>query len=90
MEVLHEASPYPGPRDLDDPHHLVVCGMGSRSSGTLQKGTRGLTHLLVTVDVDVLYAASQAHETVNAALHREYSPGIVFIFSLGRKYLFHV
>jgi hypothetical protein len=80
MEVLHEASPYPGPRDLDDPHHLVVCGMGSRSSGTLQKGTRGLTHLLVTVDVDVSYAA----------LHREYSPGIVFIFSLGRKYLFHV
>jgi superfamily II RNA helicase len=30
--------------------------------------------------VDVSYAALQAHEIVNVALHREYSPGIVFIF----------
>jgi hypothetical protein len=40
--------------------------------------------------VDVLYAAPQAHEIVNVALHREYFLGIVFIFSQGRKDLHHV
>jgi hypothetical protein len=42
------------------------------------------------VTVDISYAALQAHRIVNVALHREYSPGIVFIFSLGRKDLYHV
>jgi hypothetical protein len=32
------------------------------------------------VGIDVSYAAPQAHEIINVALHREYSPGIVFIF----------
>jgi hypothetical protein len=40
--------------------------------------------------VDVSYAARQAHRIVNVALHREYSLGIVFIFSQGRKNLYHV
>jgi hypothetical protein len=40
--------------------------------------------------VDVLYIAPQAHGIVNVALHREYSPGIVFIFSQGGKYIYHV
>jgi hypothetical protein len=40
--------------------------------------------------VDVSYAASQEHGVVNVALHLKYSPGIVFIFSQGRKYLYHV
>jgi hypothetical protein len=40
--------------------------------------------------VDVPYAAPQEHEIVILALHQEYSPGIVFIFSQGRKYLYHV
>jgi hypothetical protein len=40
--------------------------------------------------VDISYVAPQAHGIVNVALHREYSPGIVFIFSQGRKYLYHV
>jgi hypothetical protein len=40
--------------------------------------------------VDVSDAAPKAHGIVNVALHREYSPGIVFIFSHGRKYLYHV
>jgi superfamily II RNA helicase len=40
--------------------------------------------------VDVSYAAPQAHEIVNVALQQEYSPDIVFIFSQGRKYLYHV
>jgi hypothetical protein len=31
--------------------------------------------------VDVSFAAPQAHGIVNVAFHREYSPGIVFIFS---------
>jgi hypothetical protein len=40
--------------------------------------------------VDVSYAAPQAHEIVIVALHREYSPGIVFIVFQGRKDLYHV
>jgi hypothetical protein len=40
--------------------------------------------------VDVSYAALQAHEIVNVALHQEYSPGFVFIFSQWRKDLYHV
>jgi hypothetical protein len=40
--------------------------------------------------VDVSYAAPKEHEIVNVAVHREYSPGIVFIFSQGRKDLYHV
>jgi hypothetical protein len=40
--------------------------------------------------VDVSYVAPQAHGIVNATLHPEYSPGIVFIFSQGRKDLYHV
>jgi hypothetical protein len=35
--------------------------------------------------VDVLNAAPQAHKIVNVAFHWEYSPGIIFIFSHGRK-----
>jgi hypothetical protein len=35
--------------------------------------------------VDVSYVALQAHGIVNVALHQEYSPGIVFIFSQGRR-----
>jgi predicted nicotinamide N-methyase len=35
--------------------------------------------------VDVLYADPQAHEIVNVALHWEYSPDIVFVFSQLRK-----
>jgi hypothetical protein len=31
--------------------------------------------------VDVSYAALQVYKIVNVALHWEYSPGIVFIFS---------
>jgi hypothetical protein len=40
--------------------------------------------------VDVSNATPQVHEIVNVALHREYSPGIVFIFSQWRKDLYHV
>jgi hypothetical protein len=40
--------------------------------------------------VDVSYAAPQALKIVNVALHPEYSPGITFIFSQGRKDLHHV
>jgi hypothetical protein len=40
--------------------------------------------------VDISFAALQAHGIVNVALHREYSPCIVFIFSHGRKYLYYV
>jgi hypothetical protein len=40
--------------------------------------------------VDVSYAALQAHRIVNVALHWEYSPDIIFIFSHGRKDIYHV
>jgi hypothetical protein len=40
--------------------------------------------------VDVSYAAPQAHRIMNVALHREYYPDIRFIFSQGRKDLYHV
>jgi hypothetical protein len=43
-----------------------------------------------STSVDVSYAALQAHEIVNVALQREYSLGIVFIFSHGRKDLYDV
>jgi hypothetical protein len=35
--------------------------------------------------VDVSYAAPQAHRIANVALHREYSQGIIFIFSEGGR-----
>jgi hypothetical protein len=40
--------------------------------------------------VNVSYAAPQAHRIVNVALHREYSSGVIFIFSQWRKYLYFV
>jgi hypothetical protein len=40
--------------------------------------------------IDISYAAPQAHGIINVAHHREYPLGIVFIFSQGRKYLYHV
>jgi hypothetical protein len=40
--------------------------------------------------IDVSYAAPQAHKIVNITLHYEYYLGIVFIFSQGRKDLYHV
>jgi hypothetical protein len=39
---------------------------------------------------DILYAAPQAHSIINVALHWDYSPGIVFLFSQGKKDLYHV
>jgi hypothetical protein len=35
--------------------------------------------------VDVYYVALQAHRIINVALHQEYSLGIIFIFSQGRR-----
>jgi hypothetical protein len=40
--------------------------------------------------VDISYAALQVHGIVIVALHQEYSLDIVFIFSQGRKDLYHV
>jgi hypothetical protein len=40
--------------------------------------------------VDISYEAPQAQGIVNVALYREYSSGIEFIFSHGKKYLYHV
>jgi hypothetical protein len=45
---------------------------------------------ITQMHIDVSYAAPQSHVIVNVALHREYSRGIVFIFSQGRKDLYHV
>jgi hypothetical protein len=40
--------------------------------------------------VDVSYTAPQLHGIVNVAIHREYSPSIIFTFSQGRKDLYRV
>jgi hypothetical protein len=40
--------------------------------------------------IDVSYTSPQVHEIVNVTLHWEYSSGIIFIFSHGRKDLYHV
>jgi hypothetical protein len=40
--------------------------------------------------VDVSYAAPDAHGIGNVALHLNYSLGIIFIFSQGRKDLYLV
>jgi hypothetical protein len=40
--------------------------------------------------INVSYAAPQVHGIVNITLHQEYSLGIRFIFSEGRKDLYHV
>jgi hypothetical protein len=39
---------------------------------------------------DVSYADPQAHEIINVALHWEYSPCIIFVFSQGTKDFYHV
>jgi hypothetical protein len=35
--------------------------------------------MMPEMHVDISYAAPQAHEIVNVALHREYSPDILFV-----------
>jgi hypothetical protein len=40
----------PGPSSPDDSHYVALCYVGSRPSRTFTKGTRGYTHLLITVD----------------------------------------
>jgi hypothetical protein len=49
----------------------------------------GNTYFIETLEgcVDVSYAVPQVHGIVNVAHHREYSSGIIFIFSQGRKNL---
>jgi hypothetical protein len=60
-------------------------------AGLGQEGDESNRDLVLPVpSVDVLYAAPQAQGILNLALHQEYSPGIVFIFSQGRKHLYHV
>jgi hypothetical protein len=44
-----------------------------------KKNLLGLIKTLINVDVS--YTTLQAHGIVNVALDREYTPGIVFIFS---------
>jgi hypothetical protein len=39
---------------------------------------------------DVSYAAPQAPEIIDVALHWKYSLGIIFIFSQGKKDLYHI
>jgi hypothetical protein len=46
--------------------------------------------MALEIFVDVSYAALQTHGIVNVALHQEHSVGILFIFSQGRKDLYHV
>jgi hypothetical protein len=54
-----------------------------------EEGTSS-SSIYVLPGVDVSYAALQVYGIIKVALHQEYSLGIVFIFSHGRKDLFHV
>jgi hypothetical protein len=47
-----------------------------------ENATLLLKNIIYLMCVDVSYTAPQANEIINVALHREYSSGIVFIFSL--------
>jgi hypothetical protein len=42
VSILHLANPPAGASTPDDPHHLVVCGLGAQSSRGPQESTRGL------------------------------------------------
>jgi hypothetical protein len=55
----------------------------------LKQGGRSM-HEYTKAFIDVSYAALQAYGIVNVALHQEYSPGVIFILSQGRKYLYYV
>jgi hypothetical protein len=72
---------------------LIICVPRNHVyTHTIQKivSYKRLRQTLSEAYVDVSYAAPQAHRIVNAALHQEYSLGIVFLFSQGRKDLYHV
>jgi hypothetical protein len=56
----------------------------------LQIGSNGTSGCTLLVAIDISYVALQADGIVNVALHRQYSPGIIFIFSQGRKDRYHV
>jgi hypothetical protein len=62
-----------------------ICNTNDHSSNNTRNPPS--LEVLLVMHVDVSYVAQQAHEIVNVALHREYSPGIIFIFSQGRKNL---
>jgi hypothetical protein len=57
---------------------------------TINMLARRVKNIRIRFAVDVSYAVPQAHGIVNVALYWEYSPGIVFLFSQWRKYLYHV
>jgi hypothetical protein len=67
----------------------VVVVVVSTAAGVAGWGTYVEGFAVLPV-VDVSYAAPKAHGIVTVALHREYSLGIVFIFSQGVKDLYHV
>jgi hypothetical protein len=62
---------------------LLLESSQTRVSQSSLKTSRGVV-------IDVSYVAPQAHGIINVALHMEYSLGTVFIFSQGRKDLYHV
>jgi hypothetical protein len=49
-----------------------------------------MSKTLIRHTINISYATPQAHRIVNVALHWKYSLGIVFIFSQGRKDVYHV
>jgi hypothetical protein len=78
---------------LDHLCAIFIALRDARLFGNIEKSTFGtdrVSFLGYVVTIDVTYVALQAHKIVNVALHWEYSLGIVFIFSQGRKDLYHV
>jgi hypothetical protein len=68
--------------------HVTVFSYGSNTRDAVGRISSSRADFDVVVDIS--YAAPQAHGIVNLALHQEYSSGIVFIFSQGRKDMYHV
>ena len=50
VSILCQANPSSCSCSPDDPHHVAICGMGSRPRRPSTKSGRGYTHLLVAVD----------------------------------------
>jgi hypothetical protein len=80
----------PRPRLLDRSIVKSIAHGAPECLGTGPFRAKATSFMIVAAPtIDVSYVAPQAHGIVNLALHREYSPGIIFKFSQGRKDLYH-
>jgi hypothetical protein len=82
VPVLRQASPYPGLGAPDDPHHLVICGMGSGSFGTLPKGTQGLDPQTRAVDKFTNWVEAKPLAKIGSKQVIDFIQDIIFHFGV--------